>query len=314
MPVDDACGSSTGSVMVSGVPRAPHRPPELHGSLFRGSVAVLAGRLTRHQLHSSAWYRLFPDVYACASLAVTHELRTRAVTSLLLPRSVACGRTAAVLWGIDLAGPDDDVECAVPTGIRAGAVAGVRVTRRPVGPEEMAQRDGIPSTASLRTALDLARIRPLEEAVVCLDQFLRPGLVFLDEVRTAAAAGTGRDCRRIRAVAALADGLAESPQETRLRLVLHGSDLPRPVAQYRVRAGGILLARTDFAWPEHKLALEYEGQWHGERQQVAPHRRRLNRLTSAGWRVLFVTAEDLRDPARLLARVRAALTGPSRSV
>ena len=144
-------------------------------------------------------------MYACASLEVTHQLRTRAVTGLLLPRSVACGRSAAVLWGIDLAGPDDDVECAVPAGTRADTVAGVRLSRRPVGAGEVARRDGIPSTAPLRTALDLARIRPLEEAVVRLDQFLQPGLVFLDEVRAAAAVGTGRDCRRIRAVAALAD-------------------------------------------------------------------------------------------------------------
>jgi hypothetical protein len=213
-----------------------------------------------------AWRRPLPDVYACASLAVKRQLRTQAVTGLLVPRSVACGRTAAVLWGIDLAGPDDDVECAVPAATRAGAVAGVRLTRRPVGPAETVQRSGIPSTAPLRTALDLARIRPLEEAVVCLDQFLRPGLVFLDEVRGAAAAATGRDCRRIRAVAALADGLAESPQETRLRLLIRRSDLPLPVAQYSVRCGGIFLARADFAWPEHRLALEYEGRWHGEGQ------------------------------------------------
>ncbi|MEA2446301.1 MAG: hypothetical protein QOJ12_3597 [Thermoleophilales bacterium] len=298
--------------MVSSVPRSPHRPPELHGSLFRGSVAVRAGRLTRHQLNSSAWHRLFPDVYACASLAVTHQLRTRAVTGLLVPGAIASGRSSAVLWGIDLAGPDDDVECAVPAGTRAGAVAGVRLTRRPVGPAEVVQRDGIPSTAPLRTALDFARIRPLEEAVVCLDQFLQPGLVFLDEVPVPAATGTGRDCRRVRAVAALADGLAESPQETRLRLLLHDSDLPRPVAQYSVRSGGIFLARTDFAWPDHKLALEYEGRWHGLSQQVGPDRRRLNRLTSAGWRVLFVTAEDLREPARLHVRIRAALADPAR--
>ena len=95
--------------------------------------------------------------------------------------------------------------------------------------------------------------------------------------------------------------------------MLHRSDLPRPIAQHRVRAGGIFLARVDFAWPEDELALEYEGQWHGERQQVGSDRRRLNRLTAAGWRVLFVTAQDLRDPTRLLARIRAALADSSRS-
>jgi very-short-patch-repair endonuclease len=69
---------------------------------------------------------------------------------------------------------------------------------------------------------------------------------------------------------------------------------------------------VDFAWPEHRLAVEYEGVWHGERQQVARDRRRLNDVTRAGWRVIFVTAADLHDPVRLIARLAEALF-PSRS-
>jgi hypothetical protein len=38
---------------------------------------------------------------------------------------------------------------------------------------------------------------------------------------------------------------------------------------------------------------------------VAADRRRLNRLTAAGWTVIFATAEDLRHPERLLARLAA---------
>ena len=108
----------------------------------------------------------------------------------------------------------------------------------------------------------------------------------------------------------LADGLAGSPQETRLRLLLHASRLPRPVAQYHVRdAVGREVARVDFAWPEQRVAVEYEGRWHGRPQQVASDRARLNRLTAAGWRVVTVTAEDLRAPDRLVARVAAVLAG-----
>jgi hypothetical protein len=114
----------------------------------------------------------------------------------------------------------------------------------------------------------------------------------------------------VRRAAGLADGLAGSPQETRLRMLLHRSELPPPVAQYSVRAGGRFLARVDFAWPEQRLAVEYEGLWHGRPQQVARDRRRLNALTRAGWRVVFVTAADLHDPARLVARVAEALASP----
>jgi very-short-patch-repair endonuclease len=80
------------------------------------------------------------------------------------------------------------------------------------------------------------------------------------------------------------------------------------VAQHRVRDdAGRVLARVDFAWPDRRVAVEYEGRWHGEPQQVARDRARLNRLTAAGWRVVFVTAEDLREPDRLIARLSAVL-------
>ena len=292
------------------MPPSPHRPPQLARRVFRGSAAVREGLLTRHQLHSSAWQRLFPDVYACAALPVTHELRTAAVTRFLLPGAVATARSAAVLWDVGLVDATDDVEVTLPPASRAGDVSGVRVTRRALSGEETTTRRGVAVTTPLRTGLDLGRIRPLEDAVIALDRFLGTGLVFPDELRTAAAAATGRDCRCIRRAAALTDGLAESPQETRLRLVLHRSSLPDPVAQFRVHHGGLRVARVDFAWPEHRLALEYDGAWHGDPGQFRRDRDRLNRLTAAGWRVLFVTAADLRNPEALLRRIAQALGAP----
>ena len=62
----------------------------------------------------------------------------------------------------------------------------------------------------------------------------------------------------------------------------------------------------DFAWPGRRLALEYDGLWHAEPGQFARDRQRLNRLSAAGWRVVFVTAADLVRPVELVARLRAA--------
>lgn len=290
--------------------RTPVRPAQLRRKLFRGSEQVALGRVTRAQLRSSAWRRLFPDVYACSSLPVTHHRRARAVGRLLLPGAVLSGRSAAVLWGVDLAGPDELVECTLDPATRAGAVRGVRVTRRRLPDEDVVRRDGVLVTTPLRTALDLGRVQPPEEAVVCLDQFLRSRLVTLAELRAAAAVTTGPGCRGIRLATARADGLAQSPQETRLRLLLHRSSLPRPVAQFEVRDEGGFVAAVDFGWPELRIALEYDGVWHGQAQQVGKDRRRLNRLTAAGWTVIFVTAEDLRDPVALIARIAAALSAP----
>jgi very-short-patch-repair endonuclease len=293
------------------VSRAPARPPQLRGKIFRGSEQLRSGRLTRAQLRSSAWRRLFPDVYACASLPVDHARRARALAHLSIPGAVLSGRSAAVLWNVDLAGPDDAVECTLDPGCRAGAIHGVRVTRRALASEEITHRAGVRVTTVRRTALDLARIEPRTEAVVCLDQFLAAGLLTLPELRAAAAAVTGPGCRRIRRAVDLADGLAESPQETRLRLVLHASRLPRPVAQYTVRGtDGRFVARVDFGWPEAKVAVEYEGSWHGKPQNVARDRRRLNELAAAGWTVVFVTAADLHDQVQLIARIAAALHAP----
>ena len=88
-------------------------------------------------------------------------------------------------------------------------------------------------------------------------------------------------------------------------MLLHRSALPRPVAQHRVRQAGRFVARLDFAWPAYRVGLEYEGAWHTTR--IAEDRRRIEALQAAGWRVLFVTAADLHSPARLLARIAAAL-------
>lgn len=289
------------------MPRSPARPDALRGKIFRGSTVLNAGTLTRGRLRSSAWRRLFPDVYACASLPVDHRLRAQAVAHLLLPGAVVSGRSAAVLWGVDLAGPDDDVECVVPLSCKAGTARGVRVTRRAVPPEDVTTRAGVAVTTRLRTALDLARIQPIEEAVIALDQFLRIRRLAVVEVRAAANRLTGPGCRSVRTALAKADGLAQSPQETLLRLRLHASRLPRPTAQYEVRDAQGFVACVDFAWPVARVAVEYDGWWHGERQNVPKDRRRLNRLTAAGWTVIFATADDVTDPVHLLARIGVAL-------
>lgn len=289
----------------------PSRPEALRGRVFRGSTVVRDGGLTRGQLRGPAWQRLFRDVYACTTVEVTHSLRAAAAAQLLIPGSVVSGRSAAALWGVrTAAGPTDDVELTLPPGSSACTVPGVRVRRWPLAPEEVRRRGRTPLTAPARTAVDVGREPgPVEESVAVVDALVVAGRVPLEDVRRAAAAATGPRCRRARAVAALADGLAGSPQETRLRLLLHGSALPRPVAQHTVLdADGRFVARVDFAWPDRRLALEYEGAWHGRPQQVGKDRARLNRLTACGWRVLFVTAEDLRDPVLLIARIAAELS------
>ncbi|RFS46875.1 hypothetical protein D0Q02_08835 [Micromonospora craniellae] len=48
-------------------------------------------------------------------------------------------------------------------------------------------------------------------------------------------------------------------------------------------------------WPEHRVAVEYDGLWHHDPDQFHRDRRRLNRLLGTDWLVLHVTAKRLRD-------------------
>jgi hypothetical protein len=211
---------------------------------------------------------------------------------------------------VDAAGPLDDVELTVPPTTSPSTLPGVHVRRRSLPPEHVTRRRGVPVTSAALTAVHLAGDLERTGAVVLVDRLVACGAVELDRVQDLATSLAGRFRARARAAIAQADGLAGSPQETRLRLIVHASELPRPVAQYEIRdSQGYFVARVDFAWPEQRLALEYEGVWHGEPQQVAKDRARLNRLTACGWRVVFVTAADLHDPARLIARIAGALAG-----
>lgn len=164
-------------------------------------------------------------------------------------------------------------------------------------------------TDRVRTAVGLARREPLDDGVVLLDRLVQAFVVRLDEVRSAVAElPSCRGSARARQVAALADGLAESPPETRLRLLIRQAGLPAPVAQYVVRHAARFVAKVDFGYPDRRLAIEYDGLWHGERSQVPKDRARLDRLLAAGWRILFfVTVEDLRRPVELVVRLAAAL-------
>jgi hypothetical protein len=283
------------------------RPVELRGRVFRGSRAVADGLVTWRALRGPSWRRLFRDVYADSSLAVTHELRARAAAAVLVPGAVLTGRSAAVLWGVELAGPADDVELTVPPGRSRSVVPGVRVRRAVVGAGQCTRRRGVAVTTPEATAVALARTGPLDEAVVIVDQFVVSGMADLHPIRALAGSATGRGCRQARTAVALADGLAGSPQETRLRLLIGRSGLPAPTAQFSVYDGPVFVARVDFAWPERRVAVEYDGLWHAEEGQFAKDRRRLNRLLAAGWRVVFVTAADLRRPGGLITRIAEEL-------
>ena len=143
----------------------------------------------------------------------------------------------------------------------------------------------------------------LTEAVVAVDALCRVGR-FTPAALLFGPTGA-RGCRQLRRAVELADPLAESAMETRLRLILVMGGLPPPVLQYRVcDARGNLLARVDLAYPQARLAIEYDGRHHFDDQYSRRDRRRDLLLDEVGWYTMRFTEDDvLRTPHETLRRV-----------
>lgn len=292
--------------MLDGVVRPPSKPIELVSRVFRASDVLRRGILTPAQLRSGAWRRLFHGVYADADLPDDHLLRCHGAALVVPPQAALTGRSAACLRGLPLGEKDEPVEVVVPRRHRFGPVAGLRVRTVPLPPGDVTGRT-VRVTTPIRTAWEIARGPDLTEAVVGLDVLLGHGYVDRGQLHRRAAQ---QPRSRAALAVSLVDGRAESPQESRLRVALVREGLPRPEAQFVVRHRGQFVARVDLAWPERRVAVEYDGVWHADASQLRTDRARLNRLVDAGWLVLHVTARDLHAPERfatLASQLRTAL-------
>lgn len=275
--------------------------------VFKGTDAVLAGTLTRSQLRGPAVKRLFQGVYALASEPITHKLRCSAAALALPPEAVITGRSAAGLWGVQLARAQDCVQVVVPDNTRIARRTGLDVRRTFVSANECTPWSEVAVATPLRTTLDLLLDRPLPDAVADLDAVLRAGLVTLPQVSAMVGERSDKGIALARRAVALADPRAESQPESRVRVWLALDGL-YPEPQYWIEDLSGRLARADLAFPEHKVAVEYDGSWRdGELWALNRDRDRLNRVQAAGWEIVFVTAQLLHDPARMVRTVRATL-------
>jgi hypothetical protein len=116
----------------------------------------------------------------------------------------------------------------------------------------------------------------------------------------------------------LADERVESVGESRTLWTCFHEGLPMPVPQYVVTdRHGRVVARLDFAWPELRTFLEFDGMVKYERllrpgeraSDVVVRERNRERLVCdlTGWECIRVTWGDLADPARLAARIARVL-------
>jgi hypothetical protein len=290
------------------VPRSAVVPHDLTNAPFRATDAIAAGALTRSQLRGGDWRRLLRGVYAHAALPVDHLTMCQAAALVIEGRGVLSGRSAALVHGVDVLPPDAPVEVTVPTQLRNRA--GLAVVRSPLVRADAMRWTGLPVTSPVRTAFDLARRLPRAEAVVGVDALCHAGLLSPAEVAAYARARPGwPGIAPLPGVLSLVDPGAESPMETRTRLVLIDGGLPRPVTQHVVvDDGGRFVARLDLAYAGRRLGIEYDGDHHRDRAAFRRDLRRQNALRACGWTVLRFTAADIYgNPDAVVATVRAAL-------
>ncbi|MFB9905870.1 endonuclease domain-containing protein [Allokutzneria oryzae] len=275
--------------------------------ILHAATAVAEGLVTWRQLRSLRFVRLVRGVYATPGLPVTHELRCQAVSLIVPPGALITGRSAATVRGLPLAATWDPVEVAVDEKGHFGPVRGVAVRRVLRGPGPMCPVGGLSLASVERMGFDLAIRRDRMEAVADLDAALHIGLIDRDSLLDYLDSTHERGVSWARAALAVADAGAESRQESRLRLVLVRAGLA-PVTQHEIFDEEDFVARVDLAFPEEKVAVEYDGAWHSDPLQLSRDRTRVNRLQSAGWRIVFVTADRLRAaPEGVIAEVRGAL-------
>lgn len=280
---------------------------QLLPGVFIGSHAIAQGVLTPGQLRRRGYRRLLHGVYADPGIEFDHRLRCRGAALLLPPGASVGGHSAAAWYGAPFAGSSDPVTVVCPPTLEWKGPRGVRVHRSRSPFRVLTDPDGVPVTTALRTAWDTAALEPLGTAVAALDAMVRSGAVGLAELSTMTLAGAGRwGVAKVRRAVRLVDPRAQSAPESRVRvsLVLAGLE---PVPQYEV-CGGTHPIHVDLAFPEARIAVEYEGAYHFKDDQIARDDVRYARLRAAGWTVIRLSAADLRDLGAVVARVQALLT------
>lgn len=274
---------------------------------FRGTDALAAGVVTRQRLRTD-FEIVHRNVYVRRGQKLTSV--TRAVAAWLWSGRTAtvAGLSAAALHRT--AWIDDWLPAELNRPSRDKA-RGIILHSDALDDDEICVRDGIRLTTPARTAFDLARRKGLTTAVIRLDALMHATEVKAADVELLADRHRGaRGLVQLRRVLHLADGGAESPYETRTRLVLLGGGLPRPQTQIEVpNSWGAVFARIDMGWEEWKVGVEFDGAQHW----TDPARRtwdidRLAELNARGWAIIRVSADMVRyRPHVVVARTRSAL-------
>jgi len=246
------------------------------------------------------------------------KLATRAEAALLLAGQPAAlsGATSLALHGISVA-ETTDIHLTVPYERRVRSKPGLVVHQSEYQSHDVIEIDGLP-VFSLDLALaDFLCRGDKRTAFASAEEAMRglpPDHVqkLRDNVRDRIVDRPSRKgIHRALSMLALADGRAESPPESMLKLIVVEAGMPIPEVQYVINdIDGRLLYVLDMAWPARRVALEYDG-FAAHEERGAADAERDRRMLGRGWITVRAAAVDLRDPSRVLRELGEAFRARS---
>ena len=282
--------SAPGTVRAHADDRSMYRP-------IIGSEAIAGGLVTRGALRWN--YRaILPDVYLPAGARRSTLSRAYAAWLWTGRKGVIAGRTAAALHGVKCVEDDAPIEIiAKPRRPQPGFV----VRNERLNSDEIERFGDMSITAPARTAFDLAKRLPRNEAVIHLDMLsavtdLSRADVRLLEERYRATRGTVDAYDALE----LMDGGARSPEETTVRLWLVDGGLPRPQTSIEIRDHR-WESVIGMGWPEARVGVH----WAGHRPNLASDILFRDLLRRLDWHLIEVT--EPHGPANVVGRCREAL-------
>jgi hypothetical protein len=274
---------------------------------FIGTEALSTGTVTRRTL-ASRHDMVYRNVYLRKGVELTPERRAVAAWLWSKRNSTIAGLSAAALHGSRWI--DSELPAELIRG-EACDVGGIVIHREQLRDDEICVAQGMPVTTPARTAFDLGRRDRLETAIIRVDSLANAAGLKPDDVEAVAENHHGaRGMVQLRRVVELMDGGAESPQESRTRLLLIAAGFPNPQTQIRVvDEYGSFVGRADMGWEDWKVGIEYDGPQHWtDPEQHARDIDRLAELAAQGWVIIRVSRDLLRcRPHVFLARVQDAV-------
>ncbi len=190
-----------------------------------------------------------------------YEMLVRATVPVLRREAPLAHESAAVLLGIPIIGPWPSRVHVLEKTAAGGRSSAVVVRHGTRQLPELTAVDDIVTTSPARTAVDLARTRSFASGIAAADYVLHTGMASREELEAELeAARRSPGMRRARLVVAHADERAESVGESLSRAQMIGLGQVVPVLQQAFYDDAGFIGRTDFWWPELRIAGEFDGE------------------------------------------------------